>query len=298
MGIILMLLASASFATMAAMIKAIGPGLPISQLVFLRCAIATPFLLAVLLLRRQHLIVQARKLLMARTFLGVMAMFSFFYALTHMELANCIFIGRTQPLIVALLAPLFLKEKSPPIAWLAISSGMVGVALILNPSSEWSFAALVALGGAAFSAGVHLLIRRLSRTDQPLVIVFNFTVLTGLGTALWSLPGFVMLSGRQWLLIIGIALFASLGQILMTSAYRHDQAPVVAAASYSSVVLSVIYGYFFWGEVPRSTAWFGGLLIIVGGLLLVRSRYRVSEPTGIIEASLTREELNDQQRIV
>jgi drug/metabolite transporter (DMT)-like permease len=295
MGIILMLLASASFATMAAMIKAIGPELPISQLVFLRCAIAAPFLLGVLLCRRQPLIVQARKLLLARTLLGVMAMHCFFYALTHMELASSIFIGRTQPLILALLAPVFLKEKAPPSAWLAIFTGLAGVALIMNPSAQWSMAALVALGGAAFSAGVHILIRRLNRTDQPMVIVFNFTVLTGLATGLWSLPGFVMLAGHQWLLIIGVALFASLGQILMTSAYRHDRAPVIAAASYSSVVLSVIYGYFFWGEVPQPTAWLGGLLIIGGGLLLVSSRYRVSEPTGIIEASLSREELNGQK---
>jgi drug/metabolite transporter (DMT)-like permease len=295
MGIILMLLASASFATMAAMIKAIGPELPISQLVFLRCAIAAPFLLAVLLSRQQPLIVQARKLLLARTLLGVMAMHCFFYALTHMELASTIFIGRTQPLILALLAPIFLKEKASPSAWLAILTGLAGVALIMNPSAQWSLAALVALGGAAFSAGVHILIRRLSRTDQPMVIVFNFTVLTGLATGLWSLPGFVMLASQQWFLIVGVALFASLGQILMTSAYRHDRAPVVAAASYSSVVLSVIYGYFFWGEVPQPTAWLGGLLIIAGGLLLVRSRYRVSEPTGIIEASLAREELNEQR---
>ncbi len=295
MGITLMLLASASFATMAAMIKAIGPELPISQLVFLRCVIAAPFLLAVLLLRQQPLVVRARKLLLGRTLLGVMAMHCFFYALTHMELASSIFIGRTQPLILALLAPIFLKEKASASTWLAIFTGLAGVAMIMNPSAQWSLAALVALGGAAFSAGVHILIRRLSRTDQPMVIVFNFTVLTGLATGLWSLPGFVMLASHQWLLIIGVALFASLGQLLMTSAYRHDRAPVVAAASYSSVVLSVIYGYFFWGEVPQPTAWFGGLLIIGGGLLLVRSRYRVSEPTGIIEASLAREELNEQR---
>ena len=295
MGVILMLLASASFATMAAMIKALGPDLPVSQLVFLRCAIATPFLLAVLFHRKQPFIVKARKLLLARTFLGVLAMHCFFYALTHMELASCIFIGRTQPLLLALLAPLFLKEKTPPIAWLAITTGLLGVALIMNPSAQWSFAAVVALGGAAFSAGVHLLIRRLNRTDQPMVIVFNFTVLTGLATGLRSIPGFIMLSGQQWLLIIGVALFASLGQILMTSAYRHDRAPVVAAASYSSVVLSVLYGYLFWKETPVHLAWLGGLLIVSGGLLLVRSRYRVSEPTGIIEASLAREEINEKK---
>lgn len=278
MGIILMLLASASFATMAAMIKAIGPGLPLSQLVFLRCAIAAPVLLAVLLGQGRPLIVRARHLLLWRALLGILAMHSFFYALTHMELASCIFIGRAQPLLLALLAPLVLNERAPRAAWLAIITGLAGVALILNPAAQWSFAALVALGGAFFSAGVHLLIRRLNRTDYPLVIVFNFTVLTGLVTALWSIPGFVALTASQWLLVAGVALFASLGQILMTSAYRHDKAPAVAAASYSSVVLSVGYGYFFWGEAPNRLAWLGGALIIAGGVWLVKSRHGISEP--------------------
>ena len=46
MGIILMLLSSASFATMSAMIKGIGPEIPLTQLVFLRCIIAVPILFA------------------------------------------------------------------------------------------------------------------------------------------------------------------------------------------------------------------------------------------------------------
>jgi drug/metabolite transporter (DMT)-like permease len=90
----------------------------------------------------------------------------------------------------------------------------------------------------------------------------------------------------QWLLIAGVALFASLGQILMTSAYRHDRAPAVAAASYSSVILSVVYGYFFWGETPNPLAWLGGVLIIAGGVLLVKSRHGVSEPAAVIKTSL------------
>lgn len=278
MGILLMLLASASFATMAAMIKAIGPDLPLSQLVFLRCVLAVPVLLGILIAQGRPLIVQARKLLIWRTVLGILAVHCFFYALTRMELASCIFIGRAQPLILALLAPVLINEKAPRSVWLAIMTGLLGVALILNPAAQWSLVALVALGGATFSACVHLIIRRLNRTDHPQVIVFNFTILTGLATGLWSLPGFVPLSLPQWWLIVGVALFASLGQILMTSAYRYDRAPAVAAASYSSVVLSVVYGYFFWGETPNPLAWLGGVLIIAGGVLLIKSRRGVSEP--------------------
>jgi drug/metabolite transporter (DMT)-like permease len=278
MGVILMLLASASFATMAAMLKGIGTDLPLTQLVFLRCVIAAPVLFVVLISQGRPLVVRAKKVILWRTLFGMLAMFCFFYALTHMELASCIFIGRAQPLLLALLSPLILSERVPKAAWIAIGTGLVGVAMIMNPKVVWSFAALVALGGAVFAAGAHLMVRRLNQTDHPLVIVFNFTMLTCIISAVMSIPGFVPLSNKQWLLISGVAFFASLGQILMTFAYGRDRAPAVAAASYSSVILSVVYGYFFWQELPGPMTWIGGAFIIAGGMLLVRSRYRIIEP--------------------
>ncbi|HIJ79031.1 MAG: DMT family transporter [Desulfobulbaceae bacterium] len=278
MAIILMLLASASFATMAALIKGIGPEVPLSQLIFLRCWLALPVLLGVLVAKGMPVMIRARQVLIWRTALGMAAMHCFFYALTHMPLADAVFIGRAQPLLLALLAPVMIGEHAPKSAWLAIGTGLVGVALIMNPSLHWSLAAWVALAGAAFSAGAHLLVRRLNRTDAPLVIVFNFLVLTGLVTSTWVVPSFVAMSAGQWLFTGGVALFASLGQLLMTEAYRRDRAPAVAAAAYSSVILSVLYGYLFWGELPLPIAFGGAGLIVAGGLLLVLVRWRVSEP--------------------
>ena len=112
MGVILMLLASASFATMAAMLKGIGPELPLTQMIFLRCIISLPVLLAVLFYQGHPLLVRAKKIILWRTIFGMLAMFCFFYALTHMELASCVFIGRAQPLLLALLAPLILSEQT------------------------------------------------------------------------------------------------------------------------------------------------------------------------------------------
>lgn len=278
MGIILMMLASASFATMAAMVKAIGPDVPLSQMVFLRCTLSIPVLLFFIISQGRPLLVTAKKALLIRTMLGMTAMYGFFYALTHMALADCVFIGRAQPLLLALFAPYVLRERTPRIAWIAIVTGLAGVALIMRPEAGWSFASFVALGSAATSAGAHLLVRRLNRTDYPMVIVFNFTVLIAFITSFWAVPSFFSLPWNNWRLIIGVAVFASLGQILMTSAYRRDRAPAVAAASYSSVVLSVIYGYFFWGEVPPLMAWFGGGLIVIGGMALLASRLMISEP--------------------
>ena len=278
MGTVYMLLASASFATMAAFVKVLGTGIPVMQKVFLRCLLALPILLAVIYLKGRPLLVQAKGLLVVRSLFGMTAMAGFFYALTHMPLADSVFIGRSQPLLVALLAPLIVGERAPKEAWIAIATGLAGVALIMKPAMHWPVAAWVALGAASSAAMAQLLIRRLNRTDYPLVIVFNFTLLTALVTGSWVVPHFSHMTGRQWLLICCVALFATIGQLLMTTAYGRDRAPAIAAASYSSIVLSIGYGYFFWDEMPHPLAWLGGVLIVAGGVLLVGSRRRIFEP--------------------
>ncbi len=222
--------------------------------------------------------VQARKILVVRTFLGVAAMSCYFYALTHMPLAECIFIGRSQPLILAILAPFVVGEKTPKAAWFSIATGLIGASLIMKPAMAWPLAAWVALAAAGAAAMAQLMVRRLNRTDHPLTIVFNFLVLTTLLTSIFAMPGFIPLSNKEWLLVAGVAVLASLGQLLMTFAYRYDSAPAVASASYSSVVLSVIYGYVFWGEIPHPLVWVGGFFIVSGGVMLVKSRIKTTEP--------------------
>jgi len=278
MGILFMLLASGCFATMSAFIKAIGQSLPLPELVFLRCLLSLPVLFLFVRLRQRPLLVKAKKILLLRTLFGMTAMSGFFFALTHVPFAECIFLGRTQPFIIALLSPFILGEKTPVVSWFAIISGLGGVALIMQPGVSWSIGAWVAIGAAGFSALAHILVRRLNATEYPLVIVFNFTLLTCFFAALWSLPYFVMPTHVQWLFLFCVALFASLGQLCMTLAYQHDRAPAVASASYTSVVLAVVYGYFIWGEVPHPLTWLGGGLIVAGGILLLKSRLHVNEP--------------------
>lgn len=278
MGIILMLLASISFAAMSALIKAVGQDVPSLQVVFLRCALSIPLLLIFVLIQRKPLLVRAKKVLLFRTIFGMMAMIGFFYAISNMPLAECIFIGRSQPLILAILAPLIIGEKAPRSAWFAIATGFLGVVLIMKPAMAWPVAAWITFGAAACSALAHLLVRRLNATDDPLVIVFNFSFLAALFTSIRVVPSFVPLTGRQWFYVSGIVIFACIGQILMTMAYRRDLAPAVASATYSAVFLSILFGYIFWGEVPHPLAWLGGGLIITGGLLLLRARIHIRAP--------------------
>ncbi len=152
---------------MSALVKGVGTDIPLQQLVFLRCVIALPIIYVFLKAKNRPLMVTARKLIFLRTVLGLSAMYCFFYALTHMPLAECVFIGRTQPLLLALFAPYVVGESASSAAWIAIIAGLTGVAFIMKPALAWSAAAWVALCASGLAAVAHLLVRRLNRTDYP-----------------------------------------------------------------------------------------------------------------------------------
>lgn len=269
-----MLGASACFVTMSTFVKWMGDSLPLPELMFLRSSLALPFLAFALIKRGKPLVAKAWQNLLWRSFFGAIGMYCFYYALTNMPLADCVFLGRTQPLFLALLAPFVVSEHAPRAAWIAILCGLAGSLFIIRPGLEWSVAAWVALLASGASAMAHLLVRRLSHTDEPGVIVFNFTLILACISGLLCIPSFQMPDWRQWGVIVGISLFASSGQYLLTMAYRYDKAPAIAASSYASVVLSVLYGYIFWGEVPAPATWIGGVFIVCGGLWLMVSRLR------------------------
>lgn len=259
---------------MAALIKTLGQNLPVTELMFLRSFIALPVLFGLVVHGGHPLLVRGWKKLLLRTMFGTTAMFCFYYALTHMPLADCVFIGRTQPLFLTLMAPFLVGEHGRKNVWIAIGLGLAGTAMIMRPQASWTLASWVALAAAFLAALAHLMVRQLIRTDATPVIVFNFTCLLCLLSGLASLSSFTAPSIDQWLLLFGVAGFASLGQYLLTKAYRRGQAPTVAAASYASVALSIVYGYFFWNEIPLLTSILGALLIVSGGLYLMITNFR------------------------
>jgi drug/metabolite transporter (DMT)-like permease len=142
---------------------------------------------------------------------------------------------------------------------------------------------LMALGAAVLSALAHLTVRRLGATETPQRVVFYFVVIVGVLAGGLSFTDLVLPSPREWLLLVGLAQCATCGQLLMTTAYSRDQAPVVAASSYTSVAFALILGLALWQEVPDALALLGALLIVGSGVFLAlgrRGRGEGSPPPG------------------
>lgn len=278
-----MLLASGFFSAMFACVKALGPGFPHAEAVFFRSLFSLP--LVALLLWRSGCSVRPHRpyLMLLRGLFGGAAMLGFFFALQRAKLADITVIGRTQPLLVAALAPVFLRERVPGVALAALLAGFVGALLVVKPGPGMltvNLPAVVALGATVLSALAHLIIRRLNATDAPLVIVLYFTLIIGAAGGLLSVPVFVVPDARQLVLLVALAQLAALGQLLMTTAYGRDTAPVVAAASYSSIAYALALGFAFWGELPDGLALTGAGIVVAAGLVLAFFRRDADQPAG------------------
>jgi len=268
-----MLASSVALSLMAVLVKWLTARLPIAEVVFGRAALSIPLLVWLTRRRGAPLLARDRRAIAARVVFGAVAMFLIFYGLQNLPLADVSMLTKTQPVWVALLAPLFLRERAGPVVLICLALSVGGAALVLQPSfSVGNRVGLAVLLAAAASSLAHLSVRRLSAQDDPATIVLDFVVFLSLVSGLAMLPDARLPTLVELSALLGVALSATTGQLLLTRAYAADEAPGVATAGLASVVFAILLGWVFWGHVPAPAAWLGGGLIVTAALVLLWSR--------------------------
>ena len=272
-AIVCMTAAVALFTIMDGFIKWLGnAGYPTMQLVFFRSLFA--FLpLSVVLFRgpwRQQLVTRRPWTHLVRCLAGLCAMAGFFYSYSVMPLADAIAIGFAAPIFITALSVPLLGEKVGIRRWTACLVGFVGVLIIVQPGPGLlQSGALVALGATVCYAMAAILVRRLSRSDSNVAIVFYFTLCTTLVSAgflpwQWVRPDWTDLG-----LLIMLGLLGGTAQLFMTEAFRHGEVGLIMPFEYTAMIWSVGIGYFVWQEIPGLPVWLGSALVIASGLYIV-----------------------------
>ena len=177
----------------------------------------------------------------------------------------------TQPLFVALLSGVVLKEKMPRAAVPGAAVAVVGALLIalnalLGGISGDLSGALLALAGAIMMAGHWLCNRYARRTVEALpfmVLLYAQTALL-LAMTLPFLGGFRM----TWMALLAVAGLAVgctlLGHSMFTLALGKVSATVVSFAILGEPVGAMVWSFFMFGEVPQTLVFIGGLVIVAG----------------------------------
>lgn len=276
----LMLISVFMMSTMDVGLKMLVAEYSSMQVVFFRCAMAMPVFF-VWMVMTDHSLFRTAYLggHILRGALGLGMLYAVGECFRVMQLADAYAIFFAAPLLVTLLSGPMLGEPAGLIRTLAALTGFAGVLIVLQPSgSGWSgYGALMALLATVFYAFSVILLRKMGARDRTLTIAFWFVFLVGVGAGLAAWPNWQPVNWPRdwhWILIMGVS--GTLGQVLLTAAFRRASAAIVAPFDYVHLVWAVIYGWWFWSYLPDSRTWLGAAIIIASGLFVLYREHRLS----------------------
>ena len=271
-GAMLMIGSALMFALMGVAVKVASRTLSSAEIVFFRSFLGLIFLLPTMAplglagLRttrpREHLI---------RGVAGVATMACFFYTLAHMRLPDAVLLNYSLPLFMPFVEALWLGEPVPRRLWGPIGVGFAGIVLIVKPGvGVFQPIALVGVLSALFASVAQVGIRQLTRTEPLVLIIFYFGVVSSVLSAIPAALSWRTPQGVEWLLLLAIGGFGTVGQLLLTGAYGSAPAARVGPFIYSSVVFAGLIEWMLWRSIPDALS-FAGMIVVAGaGVLALR----------------------------
>lgn len=272
-GILLMLIASFFFASMSAFVKTVSNSLPVMEAVFVRGLMISLVVSPWMIYQKVTFVGKNWKLLLLRSVLGFIGLSLSFYLTTVVPLGTAAIFNRSSVLFLAVLSVFFLKEKMTWGLGLYTFLAFIGIGMIVKPSfHEVDINGLVGIAVGVSAALAYICLKKLHQTEAFLTIVFHFGCLSALGSLLLFGKEFLVPTINDLLVLLGVGLCGTLGQLCMTYSYKHIEASVVSPYSFAAVLFSAFYGLVFWNEIPDIWSMIGGLLVIVCGVGIMKMK--------------------------
>ena len=275
-GVLWMLCAVLSFATMAVAIRELLRHMDVLEILAWR-TLVTIFLVGSFVLRSglAPLRTQRFPAHATRALLHLAGQWCWMYAIGALALATVFAIEFTMPVWVAILAALFLGERMNRGRTVQLVLGLVGIFLILRPGvGSFAPAALVMVLGSMFYAGNIFFTKRLSATDSALAVTFWMSAVQLPITWVGALPHWVapVLSDVPWILAVGGGSFAA--HYTMTRAMKLADATVVVPVDFIRLPLIAVVGAIFYAEPLDPMVIVGAAIIFAGTYYSLRYEAR------------------------
>ena len=263
-----------AFSLMSVCVKAIGEKIPIAELVFARAVISLTITRLLLLKNHINPWGEQKRLLLIRGFLGTIALFCIFKALTILPIATATVIQYIYPTFTVIFAYFILKEYVFKRIVFSVIIGWLGIILVTQPewkttsnSIETLIAIAIAILGALMTSLAYICVRKLSEKENPLVIIYYFPLVSIPISLTLIINNFVLPTGTDWIWILGIGFFTQIGQLCITEGLRLIPAGQATSLNYSQVIFSSIGGVFLFQEALTSEIFLGGLCVLISTII-------------------------------
>lgn len=275
LGSLWMLVAALGFAIMGALVKVGAQKFSSGELVFYRSIFGLIAIWLYIFTKNLPLTTPVLYKQMSRALVGFASLVLFFYAIAHLPLATAITLNYTSPLFLAVITTFMLYEKLKRSLFFGLILGFIGVSLLLKPSinsSDWLAGSMGLLSGIG-AAFAYMHVKLLGKANEPdWRTVFYFTLISTIGAGLWMLfDRFHAIEWQDLPVLLGLGVSATIAQLAMTRAYRTGDTLVVASLAYVTVVIASLFGVIWWHEHLSLDAYFAIALIILSGVISVRT---------------------------
>ena len=226
------------------------------------------------------------KIHILRSALNLPAMLLGFAALAMLPLEKMTAIHFIVPIIVTILAVIFLKEKIYLYRSIALVMGFLGMLIILRPGIiNISIGIYMALISSLIWSVVIILTKKVSKDDSAITILSHQYVYMSLFSFplviyFWDQP-----SLKTIIFILCAAMSGTILHIALNHAYKLVDVTMTQPYSFLGLVVSSIIGYFVFSDKPDFYTWLGASVIFCGVLLI---SYRELQ----LNKEITRKRLN------
>jgi drug/metabolite transporter (DMT)-like permease len=195
---------------------------------------------------------------------------TYFYAFKHTTIANAVLTHYTAPVIVAFLAPLFLREIITRRIIFVIVIASIGLWIMLEGFSfkEGQMAGIMAGLASGLTYAIIIIFARIqARNFNPLVLTFfsNAVIAVLLAPFIREVP----LNALWSFLVMGI-IHSTIAPILYYKGLQYVTANRAAVLGYLEPVSAIIFSMLFLNELPGENSIIGGILIIISGYLTLK----------------------------
>jgi len=216
-----------------------------------------------------------------RSFVGAVAMYAIFVGLRNLQLSEVTSLAFSGPIWVVIFSILFLGEKIRAKRWIAVALGFVGVLIISKPGFDnlnfyYIYPIIFTLG----FAGVSIFIRKLTLVGEPVyLIAFYFSICSAI-FGLFTLPfgGWSMPTSFDLVLLILIGLLGSIANLLLTKSYQLAEVSLTTPLKYLSLVFAIIFGFYFFNEIPTIYTLAGASLIVISSAIIFVREHQLKKP--------------------
>ena len=194
-------------------------------------------------------------------------------AIFLMPLSTVTVIIQATPLVVVGGAAIVFGEKVGWRRWFAILLGLLGVIVILKPTTDsFSFLSIFAILGMLGFAGRDLASRAAPASLSVLVLgLHGFLALafSGLIYSIWDGASFIFPNTKTSLFLFIAILSGVVGYSCLMKAMRTGEVAAVTPFRYTRLIFGVTLGVIYFNETLTSSTLLGSILIVTSGLFIL-----------------------------